>query len=137
MSALRVLFTGGRDYLDRATIRRSLGWALATYTSIGTPVLVHGGARGADTIAGEEWAALGIHVPGGLSVEVYRGGADPLGRNLLMVRLGATVCLAHATRWAGGTGHCARAARRAGIHTVDFGVDTRIAACPRLARGVL
>lgn len=53
---------------------------------------------------------------------------DPKARNLHMVGLGADVCLAFAWCWASGTGHCARAARRAGIRTLDFGVPTGVGA---------
>src|SRR5690606_28867717 len=52
------------------------------------------------------------------------GGKAPLIRNQEMVDKGANVCLAFATKWNSGTGHCARAARRAGIFVCDYGVST-------------
>lgn len=55
---------------------------------------------------------------------------SPRARNQHMVNLGADVCLAFATRWASGTGMCARMARKAGILVVDYGVDTSMEARP-------
>jgi hypothetical protein len=43
-----------------------------------------------------------------------------------MVSLGADVCLAFAQAYASGTGHCARAARKAGIPVLDYGVSTLV-----------
>ena len=50
-TTLRILVTGSREWTDKAVIERALGDALATYTTIGKPVLVHGAAPGADTLA--------------------------------------------------------------------------------------
>lgn len=127
MSILRVLVTGSRSWTDRETIVQALrdaGQAAGVHPQ-GT-VVVHGAASGADTLAAEVAREFGC------MVQAYpaRDFADPKARNLHMVGLGADVCLAFATSWASGTGHCARAARRAGIPTVDKGVDTRIEARP-------
>ena len=127
MTALRILVTGSREWTDRAAVRSALVDALATYTTIGLPVLVHGDAAGADTIAHEEWAALERSRPGWLArPERYRARdfPSPRARNQHMVDLGATVCLAFAHDWASGTGMCARMARRAGIPTFDHGAST-------------
>lgn len=51
----RVLVTGGRTYNDRQVVEA----ALRVYT---TAVLCHGGARGADSLAGEVARGLGIPV---------------------------------------------------------------------------
>lgn len=48
---MRVLVCGGRDYSDRTTVYRELD-ALAPQPT----VIIHGGARGADSLA-EDWAA--------------------------------------------------------------------------------
>lgn len=45
---LAVLVTGGRDYSDAETVAAALG-------QLDVQVLIHGGARGADTLA-REWA---------------------------------------------------------------------------------
>lgn len=52
-----VLVCGGRDYIDGATVRRVLGEKLR-----GATLVVHGGASGADTIAGAFAAEFGIPV---------------------------------------------------------------------------
>lgn len=52
---MRVLVCGGRDYWDKATIRKEL--AEVKPTSV-----IHGAARGADTLAGEVAEAMGVPV---------------------------------------------------------------------------
>jgi hypothetical protein len=49
----KVLVTGGRDYADSEALWRVL-------SEIKPTVIIHGGARGADTLAGEwaEWAGV-------------------------------------------------------------------------------
>jgi hypothetical protein len=124
---MRILITGSREWTDRDVIRRALVDALGTYTTIGLPVLIHGAAEGADTIAHQEWAALERSRRGWLArPETYRARdfPGPRARNQHMVDLGADVALAFADRWASGTGMCARMARRAGIPTIDYGVPT-------------
>jgi len=118
---MRILVTGSRDWTDdkaiaEALIQGSVAEALRKDTE--RIIVVHGGARGTDLLA-HYWATKW-----GWITEAHPAGNDPKARNQRMVDLGADVCLAFATRWASGTGHCARAARRAGIHTVDYGVST-------------
>lgn len=89
----RLLACGGRDYHDAATVNRTLDRVLAER---GIAVLIHGAARGADTLAAE-WAASR-----GVPVEVYparwetdgRKRAGPL-RNQRMLDEGKpTACVA-------------------------------------------
>lgn len=91
-------------------------------------VLVHGDAERADQMA--------KYIAGRLGLPEEAHPADrfpsPRVRNQYMVDLGAAACVACATRWASGTGMCARMARRAGIPVFDLGVDTRPR--PRAAR---
>ncbi len=117
----RILVTGSRQWTDRQSIAAAL---LEARDNSGSEdehriVVVHGGARGADLLA-HYWA-----VKWGWITEAHSAGSDPKARNQRMVDLGADVCLAFAKSWASGTGHCARAARKAGIQTVDIGVSTR------------
>jgi len=116
---MRILVTGSRDWTDREAVGRALDKA-APIDPVDRIVVVHGGARGTDLVA-HYWATKW-----GWITEAHPAGSDPKARNQRMVDLGADVCLAFATRWASGTGHCARAARRAGIRTVDYGVSTRM-----------
>lgn len=133
MSPLRILVTGSRDWRDETIVADALSHALATYSTIGLSILVHGGAQGADTIADRGWRKWMNSRPGWLTepeIHAARDHSTPLARNQHMVDLGATVCLAFAMAWRSGTGNCARSARVAGISTIDYGVDTRIEARP-------
>lgn len=132
MNTLRILVTGSREWTDRDAVDHAIRGVLMNYWTDQPPVLVHGCAPGADTIADELWAQWRI--------ERDRHGAQPWpqperwpgrdfptprARNQHMVNLGATICLAFAHKWASGTGMCARMARRAGIPVTDIGVNTK------------
>ena len=131
MSALRILGTGARSGVQPSTIARAFREVIGEDGPDGEPLdwasvtFVHGDAPGFDKTA----AALADIL--GMTVEAHPANGDPKGRNLHMVDLGADVCIACATRWASGTGHCARAARRAGIPTFDYGVSTRMEDRPK------
>lgn len=118
----RVLVTGSREWMDWPLLCQAL--------NVNKPdVVVHGGARGADAMAGE-WAKVAAK-----PAEIYpaSGFPSPRARNQHMVDQGADVCLAFANSWASGTGMCARMARKAGIPVIDYGVDTRHEAKPSVA----
>lgn len=127
--SLRILVTGSRDWSDRTVIHGALIKALE-WSTIGTPVLVHGAARGADTLAAEVWEWLGKSVPGGLAVDPHPakwrlyGKAAGSMRNQHMVSLGADICLTFALPQSVGTFDCAGRARKAGIRVVDYGIPT-------------
>ena len=113
---LRILITGSREWTDRATIRRAL--VEAGHRSGVHPrdtVVVHGGARGADTIADEVADAFGCQV------EVHPADWDRYGkaaghrRNAEMVALGADVVLAFPLGASPGTRGCMKLAENAGI----------------------
>lgn len=135
MSPLRILVTGSREWTDRQVVADALSRAL-TLSTIGYPVLVHGAAAGADTLADEVWREWAQMFPLA-EPERYpaQGFSSPRARNQHMVNLGATICLALARSWPSGTGMCARMARKAGIHTIDYGVDTSNAARAVAFRG--
>lgn len=126
----RVLVTGSRDWNDITTIRnaifqRSLG--------VKDVIVVHGGAPGADSIAGYE---AGLQ---GLLEEIHPANWDDCGdncgpehwryrptgehycaragfkRNQKMVDLGADVCLAFIRNGSKGASGTARLAEKAGI----------------------
>lgn len=110
----RLLITGSRNWRDRQTIRDALAQAWRDLRP-GPIVLVHGAARGADTIAADIWTR------GGLPVEAHpadwnRDGlrAGPI-RNQAMIDLGAHLCLAFPLGESKGTRHCISRARIAGI----------------------
>jgi hypothetical protein len=125
----RILLTGSRGWTDRPAILRGLCRAYTHCPDEDEPsVLIHGGAIGADTLAGKVWKSWTevwgdeLYVP----AEVYmaKDFDTPLERNKHMVNLGADVCIAFAKKWSSGTGHCARLARAANIPVFDFGVPT-------------
>lgn len=71
---MRVLVCGGREYADRSAMRAELAvwmlssrygdlrWRLRDSRDAGLLTIVHGGARGADTLAGEVAQELGYTV---------------------------------------------------------------------------
>lgn len=121
---MRILVTGSRDWDDW----RIMGLALseAAEDALGVSV-VHGGARGADAMAGAVATARGW------LTEVYRADWDTYGRqagfirNQAMVDLGADICLAfvmpclkcpqpqYPPHDSHGTADCMARTRRAGI----------------------
>jgi len=132
---LRILVTGSRGWTDNLAIAGGITRALSYlldpalgHTHLDTALqwhqftLVHGDADGADRVFAR------IAQAWGMTVEKHpaRQHRTPLVRNQHMVDLGAAVCVAAALQWASGTGHCARLARTAGIHTIDIGVSTRV-----------
>lgn len=111
MTGLRILITGSRHWRDRDTIRRAIVDTIDRWTAdggCGYVTVVHGGARGADTIAGEIARELRCVVEvHPADWQRYGRAAGPI-RNAEMVALGADVCLA----WHRG---CMRLAEQAGI----------------------
>lgn len=125
---IRILVTGSREWDDPQEIENQLVNAIASTAGEAPVVLVHGACPfGADSQADRAWRDL---IEFGtwnlLPAEKHPGDQFPSfkARNQHMVDLGASVCLAFATKWASGTGQTARMARKAGIKTLDFGVDT-------------
>jgi hypothetical protein len=91
------------------------------------PVLVHGGARGADLMAAEIWELNG----GKTESHPANWNRQPDGsydkaagfrRNAQMVMFGADLCLAFYAEGATnrGTAHCANLAKKAGIEVVEI-----------------
>lgn len=131
VTPLRILVTGSRDLRDWTLVREALLDTLATYTTIGAPVLVHGGqvsrdpktgeVYGADYIADQVWRDLARQRPGWLQKPEVHPARWELGhhagpaRNSEMVKLGATVVLAFPLDGSRGTWDCVGKARAAGI----------------------
>lgn len=110
----RVLITGSRFWQSEATIWQ----ALCDHVPTGT-TLVHGAAKGADTVAAGLWAQYG-------PVEACPADWDAYGRragfirNRLMVSLGADICLAFIKDRSRGATMCAFLAEQAGIPVVYY-----------------
>ena len=111
---MRILVTGGRSWDDRKIIMdalleatRGMNWDDVT--------VVHGGARGADTIAAELATGFGMKTEAHLANwSEYHRAAGPI-RNKKMVDLGADVCLAFLMPNSKGTANCVEQAKKAGI----------------------
>lgn len=123
---VRILVTGSRHWTDPDPVRDALMTALAEYSSIGRPRLVHGAAPGLDQLADRLWRDLatwlrssgvdGLDTPEQHPALWARDGraAGPL-RNQRMVDAGAVVCLAFPIGASRGTRDCIRRAEAAGI----------------------
>jgi hypothetical protein len=141
MSEFRVLITGSREFSDYETVRLEIGHVLTELMAGHGPspsmVVVHGAARGADTLAeraarefrlptephAARWAApcrgtcpAKSHRRTGRTGDTYCPAAGNY-RNEEMVRLGADLVLAFFKAGAAnlGTADCVRQAERAGI----------------------
>ena len=114
----RVLVTGSTKWTDRTTIRHAL---FKAWREVGYPedmVLVHGAAKGADTLAAQLADRLGWVVePYPADWENKHKAAGPI-RNAEMVKLGADVCLAFPLPGGKGTQDCMKKAAKAGIPVV-------------------
>lgn len=127
MKDYRVLVTGSRDWTDTQLIWTALQSECLLAAEEHRPmVVVHGAARGVDSLA-ERWAyrnlvAVERHPAQWRQNGVYNPQAGLL-RNRKMVSLGADVCLAFIRSGSRGASHCARLAEQAGIpvnyHRVD------------------
>lgn len=116
----RILITGSRDWTDEKAIFNAI-----TEEVFGKDVtqitLIHGAARGADSIADKVARFYNLHV------EVYPAdwqahgkAAGPI-RNQQMIDLGADVCLAFPKGESRGTRHCMKQAKKAGITVRNYG----------------
>lgn len=117
---MRILITGSREWHDYTAVEYDLRHVAAGLLPE-TVTVVHGAARGADTLA----AMAAKHL--GCAVEEHPADWDAHGkaaghlRNQVMVDLGADVCLAFPTPSSRGTWDCVRRAERAGIPvSIDY-----------------
>lgn len=113
----RLLVTGSRTWTDYSVIRDVLYISFLQLGGNSEPItLVHGGAKGADSMAGEIWARNS-----GMPVEVHRAMWEMFGRragfqrNQEMVALGADLGLAFIKDSSAGASQCAALAEAAGI----------------------
>lgn len=131
---LRILITGSRDWSDRRAITTALfDTGMEHYAALGeepstAPVVVHGGARGADTLAEAAARFLGWRTEK-WPADWNRNGkaAGPI-RNQQMVDAGADICLAFPLGESRGTRDCMRRAEQAGIRVVDVPEQMRVKA---------
>lgn len=118
----RILITGSRTWTDRTAIALAIsGYLESVGTSIGGaypfPIVVHGGARGADQLADQAARNWGW-TPEPHPADWGRYGRSAgFRRNAAMVALDADVCLAFILDGSRGASHTAQLAETAGIPT--------------------
>jgi YspA, cpYpsA-related SLOG family len=115
---VRILVTGGRNWTDENAVRLAIMENIVIDDDGIT--IVHGGAKGADSIAASFASDMGWSVeahPANWS-EFHRA-AGPI-RNQEMVDLGADICLAFLMPNSKGTADCVRRAEKAGIKVVKY-----------------
>lgn len=123
MSHTRVMVTGSRNWSNAQAIQDALEGQLVEHGAI---TVVHGAARGADSIA-DNWAKAKIAQGAKVKVEAHPAEWDRYGksagpkRNQKMIDLGAKVVLAFPLGKSVGTRHAMGAARKAGIPVIDHG----------------
>ena len=106
---LRVLVTGSRELTEYFTVAEALNSAWPP--DVGTLTVVHGGARGADSLAAR-WCKTMRELGYDVIEEVHEadwvkhGKAAGIIRNQKMVSLGADVCLAFPRGKSRGTRDC-------------------------------
>lgn len=124
----RILVTGSRDWSDYNSVVRALSVAIETLyendPSIKSITIVHGGARGADRMAGrfvDQARAFLLGKGISLKEEIHNadwtrdGKAAGVIRNQKMVDLGADIAVAFHKNKSRGTAHCIQACQKAGI----------------------
>ena len=112
---MRILITGSRTWTDKVAIADAIRQAWIDFGKPYRVTVVHGGARGADYIAGVFAKRMHFHV------EVYEADWENFGkaagyiRNEKMVKDGADICLAFIKDESKGATMCAGLAEKAGI----------------------
>lgn len=116
---MRILITGSRDWTDVRVIDETMRqvWLERPGLPLRRVTVVHGGARGADTIAESIARRVGMTVECHPAAWDTRGRAAGIIRNSEMVNAGADVCLAFIRNSSRGATHCADLAEAKGIET--------------------
>ena len=123
-TVIRILVTGSRNWTDKVTIAKAIREAWLVEGRPYGVTVVHGGARGADYIAGVYARRLGFNVEvHEADWDIFGKAAGPM-RNKEMVDAGADVCLAFIKNESKGATGCAAMAEKAGIPVVYFREDT-------------
>ena len=121
MTEFRVLVCGGRDYDNREKLFGALDRSLEAATMAGrTFVLIHGGARGADSLS-HEWATA-RQVS---DVRVYEAdwnrhkkAAGPIRNKLMLTKENPHVIIA--CKGGNGTAHMMKIGRQAGVPVMEI-----------------
>lgn len=126
MTEFRILVTGSRLWTDRIVIALGLAEAAASLLAEDESrslVVVHGGARGADSLAAQAAPLMHMTAEAWPANWARHGrGAGPK-RNQAMVDRGADLCLAFPIGPSRGTRDCMARAAKAGIPVRNYGDD--------------
>ena len=132
---MRILVTGSRNLTDYNKVVMAISAALETLYANKPEdkkiVIVHGGAKGADTLAGDFVSQARAYLKNlGYTIkeEIHKADWDNVGkyagpiRNQRMVDSGADICVAFPEKESKGTKDCIRRAERAGIPVEIYNV---------------
>lgn len=115
---MRILITGSRTWTDKVTVADAIRQAWIDFGKPYRVTVVHGGARGADYIAGVFAKRMNfdveVHALDDDSWNKYGKAAGPK-RNKEMVDKGADICLAFIKNESNGATMCMELAEKAGI----------------------
>lgn len=119
---MRILITGSREWTDREKIRIAI---LTTIKGVDTGkedvTIIHGGAKGADRLAGSIALSMWGKVEEYLPDWNTHGKAAAILRNQDMVDTKPDICLAFPVGESRGTRDCMRRAEKAGIKVINYG----------------
>ena len=121
MTVARLLITGSRYFNDAALMYAAISDAVSTLRGFGFTriVLVHGGARGADTLAAQIGRSIGLEIEAHPARwDVFGRAAGPV-RNREMVELGADLVLAFPVGESQGTRGCMQLAQEKGCAVIN------------------
>jgi hypothetical protein len=121
----RVIVTGSRYLADRSLMLHTLAAVRSQFGQ--DTVIVHGGAKGADTLAADCADELGLKTEAWPADWKTHGRSAGPKRNQAMVNAGADMCIAFLVEGqpCNGTRDCARRARLARIQTVYLPEELR------------
>jgi hypothetical protein len=116
---VKVLVCGGIEYSDYAAVREAIMAKVTEHVDEEDVIVIHGGARGADSLADRAAIEIGVHVCRVPALwDTFGPKAGPL-RNLAMLQLMPDVVLAFPG--GRGTAHMVGAARRMGVPVEHYG----------------
>jgi len=121
VTSARLLITGSRYFNDAVLMHAAISDAVSTLRGFGFTriVLVHGGARGADTLAAHIGRSMGLEIEAHPARwDAFGRAAGPV-RNREMVELGADLVLAFPVGESQGTRGCMRLAREEGCAVIN------------------
>ena len=125
MSGYRVLVTGSRSWTDYGTVQVEIGQVVAEQMALTGEAypritVVHGAARGADSLAAKAAADYRLDTEPHPADWRQHGKRAGMIRNAEMVNAGADVCLAFIRDTSPGATHCANLAEKCGIPVRRF-----------------